>query len=56
MTSWLLIVWMCAGPGQCHWQIAGELHSEESCIEQAVKLNRYAECIKMTVPAPGNPR
>jgi hypothetical protein len=57
MISWILVVWMCSAPGNCIWQLAGGgFPSENDCLEAAFKLNRYAECIKMTVPTPGSPR
>jgi hypothetical protein len=56
MTSWLLIAWICIGPGQCNWEIMSRHASESACLEAGLTLARHAQCVEMTVPVPGAPR
>lgn len=55
LVSWLLIGWMCNGPGDCQWEIVGRYPTSAECEAKNGTLKRYAVCIEMTVPAPGSP-
>jgi hypothetical protein len=56
MTYWLLVVWICAGPGQCVWELRGQYPTPEACDTAARTQNRFADCLKAIVPVPGTPR
>lgn len=57
MISWLLVVWLCAGPGACHWELWAQHHNEWDCQDEARIWStfRYATCVPVAVPTPGTP-
>jgi hypothetical protein len=55
MIYWLLLVWICAGPGDCYWELRGQYRIQTTCIHAMENQDRYSTCVEVTVPVPGTP-
>lgn len=55
MTYFLLLVWICHGPGACAWELRGQFRDPEACHAAMKSQDRYSQCLEISVPVPGTP-
>lgn len=55
MAYWLLLVWMCNGPGNCAWELRGQYRNANTCQLALNVQERYSVCLRVDVPVPGTP-
>jgi hypothetical protein len=55
MSYFLLLVWICAAPGSCAWELRGQYRTFSECDNDLRLQVRYGECVQMVVPVPGTP-
>jgi hypothetical protein len=55
MSYFLLLVWICAAPGSCAWELRGQYRTLNECDNDLHLQVRYGECVQMVVPVPGTP-